>query len=218
MVQIAPSILAADFAHLEQSCRRVLLPDNQLLHIDVMDGVFVPNISIGVPVLQSLASALPEAFYDTHLMIIRPQQYIEVFAKAGANGITIHYEAESPVVETLRQIRSMGLRAGLSIRPATPVEEIFPLLEELDMVLVMSVEPGFGGQAFMPEATGRIAALRAEAERRGLPLLLQVDGGINEQTAPLCVQAGVDILVAGSFVFGAQDPAATMRRLRGEIG
>lgn len=214
MVQIAPSILSADFARLEESCRGVLLPDNQLLHIDVMDGVFVPNISVGIPVLQCLSKAIPEVFYDTHLMIVKPHLYIEAFAKAGANGITIHYEAESDVVGTLRAIRALGLRAGLSLRPGTPVEALFPLLKEADMVLVMSVEPGFGGQSFMAEAPARIAALRQEATRQGLPLLLEVDGGINEETGPLCVKAGVDILVAGSFLFGAANPALTLQRLR----
>lgn len=216
MTLVAPSILSADFADLANSCRPVLLADNKLLHFDVMDGVFVPNISFGLPVLKSLKKALPEAEYDVHLMIIDPKKYVEEFARAGADYITIHYEADSPVIETLSAIRHLGCKAGLSLKPGTPVEALFPLLPHCDMVLVMSVEPGFGGQSFMPEAPGRIAALRAEAKRQGLAgLLLEVDGGINSETAKLCVDAGVDILVAGSTVFGAADPAAALRGLRG---
>ena len=215
MAQVSSSILAADFANLERDCRKVVWRDNPMLHFDVMDGVFVPNLSVGVPVLESLVKALPEAVYDVHLMIIRPDKYVQAFAENGADYITIHYEADSPVRSTLRQIRQLGKKAGLSLRPGTPVEELFPLLDETDMVLVMSVEPGFGGQSFMPEAPGRIAALRAEAHRQGTPLLIEVDGGINPKTAKLCVDAGADILVAGSTVFGAEDPAAMVRQLKG---
>lgn len=214
MALVAPSILAADFANLERDCRRVVTADNNWLHFDVMDGVFVPNLSIGVPVLQSLKKALPEAYYDVHLMIVDPQKYIGAFQKAGADGITVHYEADSPVEETLRAIRAAGCRAGLSLRPKTPVEALYPLLSLCDMVLVMSVEPGFGGQAFIPEAPARIAALRAEALRQNTPLLIEVDGGINEKTGALCTAAGADVLVAGSSVFGAASPADAVKALR----
>ena len=216
MVQIAPSILSADFANLERDCRRVLTKENNWLHFDVMDGVFVPNLSFGVPVLQSLKKALPEAFYDVHLMIIDPAQYIEAFVKAGADNVTIHYEANSPVIETLRAIRKLGCKAGLSLRPKTPVEGLFPLLKECDMVLVMSVEPGFGGQSFIPLAQQRIAALKKEAQRQEVSLLIEVDGGINAETAPLCIAAGADVLVAGSSVFGAENPAAMVQMLCGQ--
>ncbi len=214
MVQVSSSILAADFANLERDCRKVVWPGNPMLHFDVMDGVFVPNLSVGLPVLQSLVKALPEAVYDVHLMIIQPHKYVEAFAASGADIITIHYEAESPVRSTLRQIRKLGKKAGLSLRPGTPAEELFPLLDEADMVLVMSVEPGFGGQSFMPEAPARIAALKAEAQRRRLPLLVEVDGGINAQTGPLCTGAGADILVAGNSVFRAVEPYTAVCRLR----
>lgn len=215
MVQVAPSILAANFATLQQDCEKVVSAENPLLHFDVMDGVFVPNISVGLPVLQSLHSALPAAVYDVHLMILRPLQYAEAFIKAGASMLTFHIEAESPVAETTRQIRALGCKAGLSLRPGTPVETLFPLLKEVDYVLVMSVEPGFGGQKFIPESLEKITKLRREAQRQNLPgFLIEVDGGIDLQTAPACVQAGADILVAGSAVFGSQNPGQAVELLR----
>ena len=214
MVQIAPSILAADFANLEKDCRRVVSKENPMLHFDVMDGVFVPNISVGLPVLQSLKKAIPEAVYDVHLMIVNPIQYVDEFAKSGADYITFHVEADSNPIETARAIRKAGCKAGVSLRPGTSVEELFPLLKEVDMVLVMSVEPGFGGQAFIPEAPQRIAAIKQEAQRQGLTLLLEVDGGIDPNTAPLCKAAGVDILVAGSAVFKAANPEEMIATLK----
>lgn len=214
MVQVAPSILSADFANLERDCRKVVSNENPMLHFDVMDGVFVPNLSIGIPVLQSLKKALPEAVYDVHLMIIDPLRYVPQFAGAGADYITFHLEAQSAVPETAAAIRAAGAKVGLSLRPGTPVEDIFPYLHQIDMVLVMSVEPGFGGQAFMPEAVQRIAALRAEAQRLGTPLLIEVDGGIDADTAPGCARAGADILVAGSSVFKNPDPGHMVSLLR----
>lgn len=210
MVHIAPSILAADFACLAEDCRRVLSPERPFLHFDVMDGVFVPNISVGLPVLKSLKKALPGAVFDVHLMIIEPAEYVEEFAHAGAEYMTFHLEANSLIGETLDAIRALGCKAGLSLRPGTPIEGVFPYLKQADMVLVMSVEPGFGGQSFMPETLARIAALRAEAQRQNTPLLIEVDGGINTETAPLCTRAGADILVAGTAVFGAENPVETM--------
>lgn len=215
MVQVAPSILSADFANLGQDCSKVVTPQNPMLHFDVMDGVFVPNLSFGMPVLRSLKKALPQAKYDVHLMITDPAKYVDEFSKAGADIITFHIESQSSAVETARHIRRLGCQAGLSLRPGTPVEMLFPLLKEIDLVLVMSVEPGFGGQAFMPEAPTRIKALREEAQRQDTPLLLEVDGGIDLNTAPLCTQAGVDILVAGSAVFNTPDPAAAVQQLAG---
>lgn len=214
MLQVAPSILSADFANLAQDCTPLLSKDNRMLHFDVMDGLFVPNISVGLPVLRSLKAALPDAIYDVHLMIQRPLEYVEEFAKAGADYITFHVEAESPIEETLEAIHHTGAKAGISLRPGTPVDALFPYLDAVDLILVMSVEPGFGGQAFMPEAPRRIAALRKEAERQGTALLLEVDGGINADTAPLCARAGVDILVAGNAVFKADDPAKMIQMLR----
>ena len=211
MVQVAPSILSANFACLEEECRRVTSPENPILHFDVMDGVFVPNISVGLPVLESLAKAMPELEYDVHLMIVRPLDYVERFAKAGANYITFHAEAECDILKTAQAIRKCGCKAGLSIRPKTPLETVFPFLKDLDMVLIMSVEPGFGGQAFIHESIERISALRAEAVKQGVDLLIEVDGGINSTTGPLCAKAGCDILVAGSAIFNAPDPLAALK-------
>lgn len=213
MVQIAPSILSANFAHLAASCRQVLWDGQNLLHIDVMDGSFVPNLTIGPPVLRSLTAAIPDAWYDVHLMTQNPANLVQPFARAGAKAITFHVEAEDAPLERTGAIRAAGCRAGISLRPGTPLEEIFPLLDSLDQVLIMSVEPGFGGQMFLPDALPRIAALKSEILRRGLAVLIQVDGGINAETAGACVRAGADMLVAGSAVFNAPDPAAALRAL-----
>ena len=216
MTKVAASILSADLADLARDSRRLLQAGADILHFDVMDGHFVPNISYGAPVLTCLHKALPDAYYDVHLMISEPARYAKDFAKAGANLITFHYEAvPNAVPETIAAIRALGCGVGISIKPGTPTEAIYPYLDAVDLVLVMSVEPGFGGQSFMPAAPGRIAALRTECDRRGLHTLLEVDGGINTQTGALCADAGVDWLVAGSFLFHAQDPAAEIRTLHG---
>lgn len=216
MPQIAPSILAADFANLAADCRRVLSPAHNCLHIDVMDGVFVPNISLGVPVLASLKQALPQVIYDVHLMMIDPLPYIQAFAKAGASSITFHVEANSPVEETIACIHKAGCKAGLSLRPGTTLESVYPYLAQLDSVLVMSVEPGFGGQAFQPEALQRIQAIRAQAQQMGKQLTISVDGGINPQTGPQCIAAGANLLVAGNAVFTAENPAQIIAEILGE--
>ena len=214
MVKISASILSADFACLADDCRRALDAGADWLHIDVMDGHFVPNISYGAPVLSCLHKALPQAYYDVHLMISDPAGYAADFARAGADSITFHLEAvPGKVEETIQAIHATGCKAGISIRPGTPVEEVYPYLALVDLVLVMSVEPGFGGQSFLPSAPARIAALRAECDRRGCDPLLEVDGGINTETAPLCIEAGVDWLAAGSSLFHAADPAAVLQVL-----
>ena len=214
MTKIAASILSADFADLAADCQRLLNQGTDLLHFDVMDGHFVPNISFGAPVLECLHKALPEVFYDVHLMISDPVKYAPDFAKAGANLITFHLEAVPDAVpETIAAIRAAGCQVGISIKPGTPAEAVYPYLDDLDLVLVMSVEPGFGGQKFMPSALEKLRWLREERARRSAHFLLEVDGGVDDATAPLCVEAGADILVAGSAVFGAADPAAAVRRL-----
>ena len=213
MIKISPSILSADFANLERDCKAVLAPGHDMLHFDVMDGVFVPNISFGLPVLKSLKKALPDAIYDVHLMIIEPQEYVEDFAKAGADIITIHLESNTLIGCTLEAIRAAGCKAGLSVRPGTPIEGVYPYLHLADLILVMSVEPGFGGQSFLAQTPDRIRALREEIQRQNLSAVIEVDGGIDPETAPLCARAGADILVAGSAVFGQKDPLAAAKML-----
>ena len=215
MAKIAPSLLSANFAHLEQDCRVCLDAGAEFLHFDVMDGHFVPNISFGAPVLASISRAVP-AVYDVHLMLTDPLAYVPMFLKAGADYITFHLEADSPIEKTIDAIHAGGAGAGVVLKPATPAQAAFPWLDRVEMVLVMSVEPGFGGQKFMPAALDKLAALRAERDRRGLGgLLLEVDGGVARDTAPACAAAGADVLVAGSAVFGAADPAAEIAFYRG---
>lgn len=214
MAMVSPSILSADFAHLGSDCRAVLDAGAQMLHYDVMDGHFVPNISFGMPVLKSLHKALPDAFYDVHLMIDDPLTYAEPFAKAGASLITFHLECGCDTAATLARIKALGCKTGLSVKPHTSVQALFPYLDQLDLALVMSVEPGFGGQKFMPMALDKIRALREEIDRRGLSCLVEVDGGVDAVTGPACVEAGADVLVAGSAVFGAADPTAAVAGLK----
>ena len=210
MAMISPSILSADFCRLADECRLVLEAGAQMLHFDVMDGHFVPNISFGVPVLASLHKGIPSAFFDVHLMISHPLAYVEPFAKAGADLINFHIEAEDDPAAVLAAIRAAGRKTGMTIKPGTPVETLYPWLDQLDLVLVMSVEPGFGGQKFMPAALDKLAALKARRQEKGLAFLLEVDGGVNAETAPLCAAAGADVLVAGSAVCAAADPAAAV--------
>ncbi len=212
MAMVSPSVLTADFLELKGYLDDFEKCGVDMLHMDVMDGIFVPNISFGAPLIEAVKkhTNLP---MDVHLMIDRPDRYIDVFANS-ADILGFHYEAGSDVAETLEKIRSHGIKSCLTIKPCTEPEEIFPFLPLCDMVLVMSVEPGFGGQKFMPQALSKLERLRAEIKRRGLNILLEVDGGINKETAPLAVAAGADVLVAGSYVFGSQNLPETISEIK----
>jgi ribulose-phosphate 3-epimerase len=211
-VEIAPSILAADFASLGDAIRTVELAGVRTLHVDVMDGHFVPNISIGVPVVASLRKATRMTL-DVHLMIENPEQYIEAFAEAGADMISVHQEATPHLDRALAMIRERGCRPGVVINPATPVATLSEVLDKVDHVLVMSVNPGFGGQSFIPGATRKIGELRAIRERQGQNFKIEVDGGIGPENVAEVVRAGAQILVAGTSVFHTQDPADAVRSL-----
>ncbi len=201
---ISPSILAADYGKLAEEITKVVSGGAEYVHIDVMDGHFVPNISIGVPVVQSIRK-VTGAVFDCHLMISNPIDYVDAFIKAGADLITFHVESNSDVNETIKKITSAGKKAALAVKPGTPIETVFPYLKELAMVLVMTVEPGFGGQSFMSETLPKIKALSEELEKQGLSTDIQVDGGVDEKTAVLCKDAGANVLVAGSYIFKSDD-------------
>ena len=198
---IAPSILSADFYCLGEQLKAVEQSDAEYLHIDVMDGVFVPSISFGMPVIKTIRSKT-DLFFDVHLMIVEPIRYVEEFAGCGADLITFHLEAAGDKAqETIDKIHELGCKVGISIKPATPVSALEPYLDSIDMILIMTVEPGFGGQKYIPESTDRIRQTRAMIEASGRDINLQVDGGINEETIALVTEAGANVIVAGSAVF-----------------
>lgn len=213
MVLIAPSILSADFGRLKEEIEAAAEAGADWIHVDVMDGLFVPNITIGQEVVKGISkySQLP---FDVHLMIERPERYIEDFAEAGADIITVHYEASLHLHRTVQAIKEMGKKAGVSINPATPVGVLEDILTEVDLVLIMSVNPGFGGQKFIPFCLQKIKKLRAMIEDRGLNCIVEVDGGIKLENAREVAQAGADVLVMGSGFYGADDYKALVEKLR----
>ena len=212
-MKVSPSILTCDFAHAADEVRFVADSGADMVHLDVMDGVFVPNLSFGPPVIAALRPHT-DLFFDVHLMMTHPRRLLPAFAKAGADLINIHLECADPIRETLEDIRALGKQAAVTLKPATPAEAAFPYLELVDMVLVMTVEPGFGGQSFMEDMMPKVTALRQEIDRRGLSVSIQVDGGIGAATAPIAAAAGADVAVMGSAVFTAPDPRALVAQVQ----
>jgi len=214
MVKIAPSILSADFSKLGEEIIAVDQAGADYIHIDVMDGHFVPNITIG-PLIVEAVRPVTKLPLDVHLMIENPDHYIEAFAKAGANFITVHVEACRHLHRTIQNIKSFGVKAGVVLNPATPVESIQHIIGDIDMVLLMSVNPGFGGQTFIPEVLSKIRKVKEMAEQKGLSVEIEIDGGVNPETARHCIEAGATVLVAGSAVYNQKDYKQAISQLRG---
>ena len=216
MKQIAPSVLSADFGHLAEQVEAINQSPASLLHVDVMDGVFVPNISFGFPVMEALGKHSTKPL-DVHLMIVHPEKYVERFCDAGAWSVGFHLEAVEDPMPILELIKAKGVRTCLTINPDIDVKRLVPYLDKVDMVLLMSVFAGFGGQSFIPETMDKIRFIRQEIDQRGLKTLVEVDGGINTKNAAEVFAAGADVLVAGSAVFGAKDPEGAIKKMKLDI-
>ena len=213
MAIVSPSLLAADFLHLDSDIQMINDSEAEWLHLDVMDGVFVPNISFGFPVLEAVASKCKKAL-DVHYMIVHPEQYIKQTAKLGAMMMNVHYEACTHLHRTIQEIHDAGMKAGVTLNPSTPVSVLEDIIADVDMVLLMSVNPGFGGQKFIENTIAKVKRLKKLINESGSKALVEVDGGVQAETAPRLVAAGVDVLVSGSYVFKAPDPLAVIRDLR----
>ena len=213
MALLAPSLLSADFVRLAEEIAKVEAAGADWLHLDIMDGHFVPNLTFGPPVVAAIRK-ITKLPLDVHLMVTNPAELVEQFAAAGADWLTVHVETEPHLHRLVNRIRELGVKPAVTLNPATPVGQLDEILSEVDMVLVMSVNPGFGGQKFIPASLSKISRLKEKLNQIGRPVLIEVDGGVNEATAPLLVQAGVDVLVAGSAVFGSADMQATISALK----
>ena len=213
MTKVSPSLLAADFAHLADDIDMINRSDADWLHLDVMDGVFVPNISFGFPVLEAVAKICKKPL-DVHFMIVKPERYIQQTARLGAMMMNVHYEACTHLHRTIEEIHQAGMKAGVTLNPSTPVSALEDIIADVDMVLLMSVNPGFGGQKFIENTIDKVKRLRQMIDEKGLNTLIEVDGGVQGETAPRLVAAGVDVLVSGSYVFNAPQPEEVIRQLR----
>ncbi len=216
MIKISASILAADFTRLGEEVRDVLDGGADYIHVDVMDGIFVPNITMGLPVLESLRAAFPKVFFDVHLMITEPERFVDAFCGAGADLLTFHVEADTQegISRALEKAMARGVKTGIALRPGTPAEDLLPWLDRIDMALVMMVEPGFGGQPFRSDLLSKLRQVRALLEENSADCDLEVDGGVSADTAHLVVEAGANVLVTGSSLFGQKDRHATLKILR----
>ena len=210
---IAPSVLAADFANLQRDSEMLNKSEADWFHIDIMDGVFVPNISFGMPVLKAIAKHATKPL-DVHLMIVNPDQYIETFAELGSAVLTVHYEACDHLHRTLQKIKSCGLKAGVALNPHTPIAVLESIIKDVDVVCLMSVNPGFGGQSFIEETYAKVRVLKALIQEKGSATLIEIDGGVTNKNAKQLIYAGANVLVAGSYVFGAADPIQMIARLK----